>query len=142
MSQWHRPQTPSHLLTLADLSPSQIHRLLVIALARKTLVKTYGVFNIPASLKKQTIALLFSKLSTRTRVSTESSIAAMGGYPMFLGKNDIQLGVNETLEDTAKVISSMVDGIVARVGDHEEVEVSAMHPARGPCGNVCFVSCA
>jgi ornithine carbamoyltransferase len=44
---------------------------------------------------------------------------------MFLGKEDIQLGVNETLEDSAKVIGSMVDGIMARVGAHSEVEVSA-----------------
>ena len=46
---------------------------------------------------------------------------------MFLGSQDIQLGVNETLLDSAKVISSMVDGIMARVGDHSEVEVSLLH---------------
>jgi ornithine carbamoyltransferase len=65
---------------------------------------------------------MFNKLSTRTRVSTEAAIATMGGHPMFLGKNDIQLGVNETLHDTSRVISSMVSCIVARVGPHSDIE--------------------
>jgi ornithine carbamoyltransferase len=65
--------------------------------------------------------MTFSKRSTRTRVSTESAVAAMGGHPMFLGKDDIQLGVNESLYDTSVVISSMVSAIVARVGPHSDV---------------------
>jgi len=64
---------------------------------------------------------MFSKLSTRTRVSSEAAVVAMGGHPMFLGKNDIQLGVNETLYDTSVVISSMVSGILARVGPHADI---------------------
>lgn len=67
---------------------------------------------------------MFSKRSTRTRVATETSVASLGGQPMFLGPSDIQLGVNESLYDTSKVIGSMADGIMARVGQHEEVEVS------------------
>ncbi|KAL8954998.1 MAG: hypothetical protein Q9183_006836 [Haloplaca sp. 2 TL-2023] len=63
----------------------------------------------------------FSKRSTRTRVSTEGAIAMLGGHPMFLGKEDIQLGVNESLYDTSVVISSMVSAIVARVGPHSDV---------------------
>jgi ornithine carbamoyltransferase len=63
----------------------------------------------------------FSKRSTRTRVSTEGAVATMGGHPMFLGRDDIQLGVNESLYDTAVVISSMVSAIVARVGPHSDV---------------------
>ncbi|KAL8711579.1 MAG: hypothetical protein Q9220_003989 [cf. Caloplaca sp. 1 TL-2023] len=65
--------------------------------------------------------MTFSKRSTRTRVSTEGAIATMGGHPMFLGKEDIQLGVNESLYDTSVVISSMVSAIVARVGPHSDV---------------------
>jgi ornithine carbamoyltransferase len=64
---------------------------------------------------------MFSKRSSRTRVSTESAVVALGGHPMFLGKDDIQLGVNESLYDTSKVISSMVSGIVARVGPHSDI---------------------
>src|SRR5699024_2835642 len=67
------------------------------------------------------------KRSTRTRVSTEAAVAQMGGHPMFLGKDDIQLGVNESLYDTSVVISSMVSGIVARVSKHSEVASLAKH---------------
>ena len=50
-------------------------------------------------------------------------LLTLGGHPMFLGSQDIQLGVNESLLDTAKVVSSMVDGIMARVGSHSDIEV-------------------
>jgi hypothetical protein len=66
---------------------------------------------------------------------------ALGGHAMFLGSRDIQLGVNESLLDTSRVVSSMVDGIMARVGEHEEIEVSDAHAKQGrsyspPCGVV------
>lgn len=69
----------------------------------------------------RTVALMFNKRSTRTRVSTEAAVAAMGGHPLFLGKDDIQLGVNESLLDTSRVISSMTSCMVARVGPHQHV---------------------
>ncbi|KAJ3290080.1 ornithine carbamoyltransferase [Borealophlyctis nickersoniae] len=71
--------------------------------------------------------MLFSKRSTRTRVSSESGWAYYGGHPMYLGKDDIQLGGGEALRDTAVVISSMVDAILARVGGHEEIETLAKY---------------
>ena len=71
--------------------------------------------------------MTFSKRSTRTRISTEAAVALMAGHPMFLGKDDIQLGVNESLRDTAVVMSSMVSGIVARVGPHADVADLAKH---------------
>ena len=71
--------------------------------------------------------MTFSKRSTRTRVSTEGAITALGGHPMFLGKDDIQLGVNESLYDTSIVISSMVSAWVARVGEHSEITEIAKH---------------
>jgi ornithine carbamoyltransferase len=70
---------------------------------------------------------MFSKRSTRTRVATETAINYLGGQPMFLGSQDIQLGVNESLMDTTKVVSSMVDGIMARVGSHSEIEALAKY---------------
>ncbi|WVQ85351.1 ornithine carbamoyltransferase [Cryptococcus sp. DSM 104549] len=120
---------PRHLLTLADLSTAELTLLLQNAAALKHLVKTFGPNNTISSLDKSTIALLFNKRSTRTRVASESSITALGGHTMFLGKDDIQLGVNESLEDSAKVIGSMTDGIFARVGRHEEIETLAKHSA-------------
>jgi ornithine carbamoyltransferase len=83
--------------------------------------------SIRSALRGQTIGISLSKLSTRTRVSSEAAVAAMGGHPMFLGKGDIQLGVNESLRDTSLVISSMVSGIIARVGPHSDVEELARH---------------
>ena len=67
---------------------------------------------------------MFSKRSTRTRVASESAAVLLGAHPMFLGASDIQLGVNESLYDTARIVGSMTDGIMARVGHHSEVEVS------------------
>ena len=69
----------------------------------------------------------FNKRSTRTRVSTEAAVTTMGGHPMFLGKDDIQLGVNESLYDTSLVISSMTSCMVARVGPHSDVADLAKH---------------
>ncbi|OCF41389.1 ornithine carbamoyltransferase [Kwoniella heveanensis CBS 569] len=122
-----RTTPPPHLLTLADLSTGQITTLLQNAMAMKHVFKTIHPKALIGSLDRRTIALLFSKRSTRTRVASETSVEALGGHPMFLGKDDIQLGVNETLEDTARVVGSMVDGIMARVGGHHEIETLAKH---------------
>lgn len=119
---------PPHLLSLADLSTEEIAGLLRTAMKFKHLYKQGGATAIKRSLASQAVALLFSKRSTRTRVASETSTALLGGHAMFLGKDDIQLGVNESLEDSAKVIGSMVDGIMARVGAHAEVEVSLAVP--------------
>lgn len=69
----------------------------------------------------KTAALLFTKRSTRTRISSEGAATFFGAQPMFLGKEDIQLGVNESLYDTTKVISSMVSCIFARVNAHNDI---------------------
>jgi len=75
------------------------------------------------SLFNKSVALLFSKRSTRTRVAAETASLLLGGRALFLGKDDIQLGVNESPRDTARVIGGMCQGIFARVGDHSEIEV-------------------
>ncbi|KAK9899219.1 ornithine carbamoyltransferase [Cystobasidium minutum MCA 4210] len=127
---------PPHLLSLADLTVPEIGTLLESA---HRLKKNYhdnriplhaGQFGHPKEtelLKGRSVAILMSKRSTRTRVASESATALLGGHAMFLGSQDIQLGVNESLLDSAKVISSMVDGIMARVGHHSEVETLAQH---------------
>ncbi|WFD20166.1 ornithine carbamoyltransferase [Malassezia caprae] len=113
-----------NLLTLADLSVNEIEGVLQRSAQFKRTVKgtALGVRDLERSLERKTIAIIFSKRSTRTRVASESSVAALGGHGMFLAPSDIQLGVNESLFDTARVVSSMADGIMARVGGHHEVE--------------------
>jgi ornithine carbamoyltransferase len=117
------------LLTLADLSVGQLKGLIRQSLVCKAVGggKKGAAGFLKSPLEKETVALIFSKRSTRTRVASESAINALGGGALFLGKDDIQLGVNESLEDSAKIIGSMTAGIMARVGDHSEVEVSMPH---------------
>ncbi|KAF9941006.1 ornithine carbamoyltransferase [Mortierella alpina] len=114
-----------HLLTDNDLSPKQLSDIIQSACQFKHQAKVEGKPS-GAPLAGKTMALMFSKRSTRTRVATETAVAYLGGHAMFLGSQDIQLGVNESLLDTSKVVSSMVDGIMARVGAHSEIEVG-MH---------------
>jgi ornithine carbamoyltransferase len=118
---------PEHLLTLADYSVDDISSLVLSAIKFKLQFKTFGPSYIRQSLSNRTVALMFSKRSTRTRVASETSVSALGGHAMFLGSQDIQLGVNESLRDTATVVGSMTDGIMARVGGHDEVETLAKY---------------
>ncbi|KAI2473399.1 ornithine carbamoyltransferase precursor-like protein [Annulohypoxylon bovei var. microspora] len=134
------PKPIRHLMSISDLTPVEFSDLVRAAYDRKSLAKqeTRGLNK--ESLAQQgnrglnkeglagkTVAMMFSKLSTRTRVSTEAAVTMLGGHPMFLGKNDIQLGVNESLLDTSKVISSMTSCIVARVGPHSDITGLAEH---------------
>ena len=116
------PFAPRHLLSIADLTPKEVDHIIDRAREIKGVVK-HGSTGNPGYglLKGKTVALMFSKRSTRTRVSSEAAVAHFGGHAMFLGKDDIQLGVNESLYDTSKVISSMVSCMVARVNGHEDV---------------------
>lgn len=122
------PFAPRHLLSIADLTPQELTTLVRNASAHKIAAKSNSLSSdIKSSLAGQTVAMTFSKRSTRTRVSTEAAVAMMGGHPMFLGSGDIQLGVNESLYDTSVVISSMVSCIVARVAGHSDVADLAKH---------------
>ncbi|KAL2160259.1 hypothetical protein VTH06DRAFT_1432 [Thermothelomyces fergusii] len=118
---------PRHLLSISDLSPAEFAKLVLNASSHKAAVKAaFAAGEQPpkplhGSLTGKTVAMMFSKRSTRTRVSTEAAVKLMNGHPMFLGKDDIQLGVNESLRDTSTVISSMTSCMVARVGAHKEV---------------------
>lgn len=124
-------------MTLADLSPSQINGIISHAHHLKHISLPWlspqqrgakaSKLRMPSqSLLGKSIALLFSKRSTRTRLSAETSAVLLGGKALFLGKDDIQLGVNESAKDTARVIGGMCQGIFARVGDHSEIEVSIL----------------
>jgi ornithine carbamoyltransferase len=107
-----------HFLKETDFKPHELGE--VFALAREFKAKRGR--HVPPVLAGQTWALIFSKTSTRTRVSFEVGIHELGGHPLFLNKNDIQLGRGESIEDTAKVLSRFVHGLIVRTFDHSDVE--------------------
>ncbi len=107
---------PSHLLSLADLSYTDIINLLDTASdlkEKRARGKTSSV------LKNKTLAMVFEKSSTRTRISFEVAMTELGGHAIFLNYKDIQLGRGESIADTAKVMSRYVNAIMARVYKHE-----------------------
>ena len=113
---------PRHLLSIADLSLSEFTKLVQNAASHKHTIKAGSASEtFRTALRGQTVGMTFNKRSTRTRISTEGAVVALGGHPMFLGEDDIQLGVNESLRDTAVVLSSMMSCIVARVGPHSDI---------------------
>jgi len=113
-----------NLMSIADLSKEELLELLELSAALKAHYKG-GATDRPLIAKS--IAMIFQKRSTRTRVSTETGMALMGGHPLFLGPGDIQLGVSETMLDTAKVLSRFNSIILARVFDHKDVVELAEH---------------
>lgn len=111
-------------ISLHDLTAEQISQLLELALKLKKEQKA----GIPHPiLAGKTLAMIFTKSSTRTRVSFEVGMTQLGGYPLFLSSNDIQLGRGETIYDTAKVLERYVDGIMIRTYAHQDVLDLAEH---------------
>jgi ornithine carbamoyltransferase len=108
-----------HLLRLSDYTPDEILQVLSLALKLKKQFKE-GVR--PPLLAGKILAMIFTKSSTRTRVSFEAGIYQLGGTAQFLSSNDIQLGRGEPISDTAKVLSRMVDGIMIRTFKQSDVE--------------------
>ncbi|WP_353948552.1 ornithine carbamoyltransferase [Sporolactobacillus sp. Y61] len=105
-------------LTIAELSADELHLLLKQAYDMKQLTKKH----IPHPyLKGKTLAMIFEKSSTRTRVSFEVGMYQLGGSALFLSSRDIQIGRGETIPDTARVLSRFVDGILIRTFDHDQV---------------------
>jgi ornithine carbamoyltransferase len=105
-----------HLLSIEALSSAEIQRLLDSAAHLKLQRGREG-----QPLAGQTWALIFTKSSTRTRVSFEVGIRELGGFPMFLSGNDIQLGRGEPIKDTARVLGRMVHGAVIRTFAQQDV---------------------
>jgi len=102
------------------------HELPGLFAAARSLKRSRGQPAAPA-LAGQTWAMIFAKSSTRTRVSFEVGIHELGGNPLFLNKNDIQFGRGETIQDTAKVLSRFVHGLVVRTFDHQDLIELAKH---------------
>ncbi len=108
-----------HLLKLLDLSAEEITEILDLADRLKYELKN-GIEH--KLLKDKTLGMIFTKSSTRTRVSFEVGMYQLGGHALFLSGNDIQLGRGEPIKDTARVLSRYVDGIMIRTFKQEDVE--------------------
>ena len=107
-----------HFISLLDLSPEELMSLLDRAAVLKNEVRQ-GRYS--QTLQGRTLALLFDKSSTRTRVSFEAGMNQLGGYTLFLSPAEAQIGRGEPIEDTARVISSMVDIVAIRTGPHGNI---------------------
>ena len=111
-------------LRVADYTKDEIKEIFDLTCKIKTRQKKGD----PAKpLEGRTLGMIFQKSSTRTRVSFEVGMYQLGGYPLFLSANDLQLKRGETIADTAKVLSRMLDAIMIRTYAHSEVEELAKH---------------
>lgn len=115
---------PRHLLSLNDLSRDEAWALIRRAIELKAMVKNGEIYE---PLKNQTLAMIFEKSSTRTRVSFETGMTQFGGHALFLSPRDTQLGRGEPIADTAKVLSRMVNGIMVRNDSQAQLEELAKH---------------
>ena len=113
-----------HFLTLKDLTSLELEQLITRAIELKRMHKAGEIYQ---PLKNQVLAMIFEKSSTRTRVSFESAMLQFGGGSIFLSPNDTQLGRGEPIEDSARVISSMVDVVMIRTFEHEKLERFAQY---------------
>jgi ornithine carbamoyltransferase len=108
---------PQHMLSLDQWSPEELTDLVDLAIAIKTNPDQYSTV-----CKGQTLAMIFQKPSLRTRVSFQTGIYQLGGQGIYLGPTDIQLHRGESIADTSRVLSRYVDGIMARVFAHKDVQ--------------------
>jgi ornithine carbamoyltransferase len=113
-----------HFLTLLDFSPATLRTLLDRAIELKQMQKN-GISH--EVLKGKTMAMIFEKASTRTRLSFETGMAQLGGHSIFLSPKDTQIGRGEPIEDTARVLGRIVDIIMFRTFEHEKAEALAKH---------------
>ncbi|MEE8512415.1 MAG: ornithine carbamoyltransferase [Acidiferrobacterales bacterium] len=115
---------PRHFRTLTDLSSAELKQLIERAIVLKAMIRRAESYE---PLRNKTLALIFEKSSTRTRVSFEAGMAQLGGSSVFLSPRDTHLGRGEPIEDTARVLSRMVDAIVIRTHSHATLETFAAH---------------
>ncbi|MDA8363919.1 MAG: ornithine carbamoyltransferase [Gammaproteobacteria bacterium] len=115
---------PRHFLSLLDLTSTELEQLIGRAIELKAM-RRRGELHTP--LRQRTMAMIFEKSSTRTRVSFEAGMGQLGGSSLFLSPRDTHLGRGEPIEDTARVMSRMVDVIVIRAYEHDMVARFAEH---------------
>ena len=108
-----------HFLTLRDLTTQELNQVIQSAIEIKA---AYRDGRQDPVFKGKVLAMIFEKSSTRTRVSFEAGMAQLGGDAIFLSSNDTQLGRGEPIEDSARVISRMVDIVMIRTFGHDKIE--------------------
>ena len=108
-----------HLLKMLDMSREEIIDILNLADQLKYELK-HGIPH--PLLKGKSLGMIFQKASTRTRVSFETGMYQLGGHALFLSADDLQIGRGEPVEDTARVLSRYIDGIMIRTFAQKEVE--------------------
>ncbi|MEJ2620859.1 MAG: ornithine carbamoyltransferase [Candidatus Thiodiazotropha sp.] len=113
-----------HFLSLLDLNSDELHTLIRRASELKRM-QHRGEIHTP--LKGKNLGMVFEKSSTRTRVSFEVGMSQLGGHALFLSPRDTQLGRGEPIEDSAKVLSRMVDIIMIRTFEQEKLELFTAH---------------
>jgi ornithine carbamoyltransferase len=113
-----------HFLTLMDLTTAELNGLIARAIELKGRSRA-GEIHEP--LRNRVLGMVFEKSSTRTRVSFEAAMAQFGGHAIFLSPRDTQLGRGEPIEDTARVLSRMVDLVMIRTFEHDKIERFATH---------------
>jgi ornithine carbamoyltransferase len=113
-----------HLLSIHDLTLEEVESILKLSEKLKKQLKEGVQHHL---LKGKTLGMIFSKSSTRTRVSFEAGMYQLGGYPLFLSANDIQLGRGESIYDTAQVLSRYIDCIMIRTFKQSDVEELAKY---------------
>ncbi|MEJ2180417.1 MAG: ornithine carbamoyltransferase [Gammaproteobacteria bacterium] len=113
-----------HFLTLFDFSSDDLKKLIHRAIELKAKQRAGDIYE---PLKNKVLGMVFEKSSTRTRVSFEAGMAQFGGQAIFLSPRDTQLGRGEPIEDTARVLSRMVDIIMIRTFEHEKLELFASY---------------
>ncbi len=123
---------PRHFLDLTEIAPDDLRRILDIAVAMKAARKTATGANAPSAssarpLAGKTLAMIFEKPSTRTRVSFDVGMRQLGGDAIMLTGQEMQLGRGETIADTARVLSRYVDAIMIRILGHEALIELAEH---------------
>ncbi|NJM13602.1 MAG: ornithine carbamoyltransferase [Synechococcaceae cyanobacterium SM1_2_3] len=110
---------PRHFLSLLDFTLSELQQVLQRSIELKTQYRRGEPY---APFPQKVLGMIFEKASTRTRVSFEAGMAQLGGSAIFLSPQDTQLGRGEPIEDTARVLSSMVDLVMIRTFEHGKVE--------------------
>ncbi len=116
------PATPRHFINLDSIDAVELRNIL-----RHAHVLKKKKFAPPQLFAGMSLAMIFDKKSTRTRLSFEVAFKQLGGHTIVMTKDEMQLGVNESVEDTAKVLSRFVDGVMIRLSDHAMVEELASH---------------
>ena len=116
-----------HFINFDDLSLKELQGIIDQAISLK---KEHKSGQINDTLKNKTLAMIFDKSSTRTRVSFEAGMTQLGGQSLFLSEKDIQLGRGEPITDSAIVISSMVDAVMLRLSSHEDIIEFSNHSSK------------